>query len=274
MPARGTRELTPNRSARHMFGAQMRRLREQNGMTLAQLSGIVNHSTSSLHRIETAESAIPKDLPGQLDAAFNTDGWFGTLYALARVEAHPDRYRRRMELETRARRIDEYAGHYVPGILQTESYARAVLASGNSANKVPDLLTARMARQVIRFGDHPPFMTVVLDEAVIRRAIGGPDVMREQLESLLPLVDSESSTVQVLPFGAGEHPLLGGTLTLLTLDDGMAVAYEESISSGTLYEDAESVETRRRKYDRVRANALSATDSAAAIRAAMEDLSR
>jgi transcriptional regulator with XRE-family HTH domain len=257
-----------------MFGSEMRRLREQSGMSLAQLSGIVNSSTSSLHRIETAESMIPKGLPGQLDAAFGVDGWFTNLYALASIEAHPDRYRRWMELETRARRIDGYAGHYVPGLLQTEGYARAVLASGNPAEAVPDLLAARLDRQGIRCGDRPPFMTVVLDEAVIRRAIGGREVMREQLETLLPLVHSEISTVQVLPFHAGEHPLLGGALNLLTLDDGTVVAYEESIASGTLYEDAESIEIRRRKYDRVRANALSATDSAAALRAAMEDLSR
>src|SRR5579884_3687242 len=107
--ARPARPLTPNRSARHFFGAEMRRYRELNDMSLDRLAVIVNYGKSHLHRVENAESMIPRDLPGLLDATWGTDGHFGRLYGLAKNEAHPDKYRRRMELEAQARIIQEFS---------------------------------------------------------------------------------------------------------------------------------------------------------------------
>ncbi|WEV26709.1 helix-turn-helix transcriptional regulator [Streptomyces sp. 71268] len=269
------RDLTPDRSARHLFGAEMRRLREAAGMSLDALGDVLKYGKSSLHRFETAQTMVPPDLPTKLDAAFGTDGLFGKLYELARKEVHPDRYRRRMELEAQARVINEYAGHTVPGLMQTRGYARALLHVGHphaTSDEVEGLVAARLGRQTSLQADPPPELSVILDEAVLRRTVGGPLVMHEQLASLLPLVDGPATVIQVLPFSHGEHPFLGGSLTLMTVGRGDVAAYEESIATGHLLEDPEGVAVRCRAYDRMRAHALSPEESAALIRSTMEAL--
>ncbi|MEU3187130.1 helix-turn-helix transcriptional regulator [Streptomyces sp. NPDC006923] len=254
----------------------MRSFRERAGLTLEGLSGVVLVSKSHLSRIETAEYMPPRELPAQLDVAFGTDGIFEELYGLARKEIHPDKYRRRMELEARARVIDEYSGHVVPGLVQTEEYARALFRVSNpraTQDEIEEKVSVRMGRQSLLRADPLPDLSLVLDEAVVRRPIGGAGVMRAQLAALLELVDGPASVVQILPFEHGEHAFLGGSLTVLTLDNGSVVAYEESISTGQLLEDQESAGVRRRAYDLMRAYALSPRNTASLIRSTMEALS-
>ncbi|MET9478952.1 helix-turn-helix transcriptional regulator [Streptomyces sp. NPDC006638] len=269
------RELTPDRSARHLFGSEMRRLREQAGMSLESLAGVVRYAKSSLARYETADAMIPPDLAERLDAAFGTDGLFVKLYGLARHEIHPDQYRRRMDLEAQAQLIQEFAGSLVPGLVQTEAYARALFQIHNpraTRDEIEELVTARMSRQALLRADPAPDLYLILDEAVLRRAYGGPATMRDQLARLLALTLTPTSIVQVLPFEHGGHALASGSLALLTLSNGTQVAYEESISTGTLLEEKNVVKSRQRAYDLLRACALSPKESAAFIRAAMEAL--
>ncbi|WP_016906037.1 helix-turn-helix domain-containing protein [Streptomyces xiaopingdaonensis] len=274
MPAR-PRELTPDRGARHLFGAKMRTHRERAGISLEGLAEVVNISRSHLSRIETAEAMPPPSLPAALDAAFGTDGIFAELYALASREIHPDQFRRRMELEARARLIEEYAGQIVPGLVQTPDYARAqFVVSGPKAQpeEIEQLLAARMSRQSLLSSNSAPDLSLILDEAVLRRSFGDAPTMRAQLARLVDLSLTPTSVVQVLPFAHGGHALLGGTLTLMTLEDGSRVAYEESISTGTLLEDLGVAADRQRAYDLLRASALSPKDSAGFIRSVMEEL--
>ncbi|WP_280723524.1 helix-turn-helix transcriptional regulator [Kitasatospora sp. MAA4] len=258
-----------------MFGAKVRFFREREGMSLEQLASIVKYSRSHIARIEVAETIPPPDLPPMLDAVFGTDGIFCTLYELAKKEIHPDQYRRRMELEARARVIDEYAGQLVPGLVQTEDYARALFQVGNPAaspGEIEEKVAARLMRQALLRADPPPYLSMLLDEAVIRRPVGGPLVMRAQLASLAAQVDTPTTLIQILPFEHGGHVLMGGTLTLMTLADRSSVAYEESIGSGTLFEEPERVNKRRREYDRLRAYALAPSKSADVIHDVMEAL--
>lgn len=271
--ARPAGPLTPDKSARHMFGAEMRVRRERAAMSLERLAEVVNYSRSHLARVEVAEHMPPPDLPARLDGAFGTDGIFTTLYRLARHEIHPDRYRRRMELEARATVIEEYSGHVVPGLMQTADYARALFRVSNpkaTTDEIEEKVTVRLGRQELLRADAPPYLSAILDEAVLRRPIGGALTMHAQLALLAELVDTPSTIVQVLPFEHGEHALLGGSLTLLTLDNGSAVAYEESIDTGTLLEEKDGVSSRRRAYDLVRAYALSPSRTEALIREVME----
>ncbi|MFK0289957.1 Scr1 family TA system antitoxin-like transcriptional regulator [Streptomyces sp. NPDC090442] len=274
MPAR-PRELTPDRSARHLFGAKMRAYRERLAISLEGLSEVVKISRSHLSRIETAESMPPPTLPAMLDAEFGTDGIFQELYRLAAKEVHPDQFRRRMELEARARLIEEYAGQIVPGLVQTEGYARAQFVVSNpkaTREEIEELLAARMSRQALLRADPSPDLSLILDEAVLRRGFGGSAVMRAQLTRLADLTLTPTTVVQVLPFEHGGHALVGGTLTLMTLDDGARVAYEESITTGTLLEDLGIIAERQRAYDLLRACALTPAKSAAVIRSVMEAL--
>ncbi|MFB6990777.1 Scr1 family TA system antitoxin-like transcriptional regulator [Streptomyces sp. NPDC056304] len=264
--------LTPYLSARHYFGSEQRRHRERAGLSLVQLAGIVNSSKSALARIETADLMPPPDISSRLDMAFGTDDHFHRLYELARREIHPDQYQRYMDFEFRSEVIEQYGAQALPGLLQTEEYARTFLRCQEdlSAEQVEERVTARMSRQERQRSENPPFRWAIIDEAVLRRQMGSPACMREQLASLLGQVDTPNSKVQVMPFSAGLHSLLGGALTLLALPDGTSVAYEEGIQAGHLYEDPTAVKKWRRQYEVLRANSLPLAESAELIRTAME----
>ncbi|MBA2811849.1 helix-turn-helix domain-containing protein [Streptomyces sp. KM273126] len=265
--------LTPYLSARHYFGAEQRRHRESAGLSLVQLAGIVNSSKSTLARVETAELMPPPDLPDRLDAAFGADQHFHGLYELAKREAHPDQYRRFMDFEAQAEVIENFGAQALPGLLQTREYADAQLSLREelTPEQVEERVTARISRQARLLSAQPPLRWAIIDEAVLRRPFGSQESMYKQLASLLRQVDTPDSKVQVMPFSAGAHYLMGGALTLLTLPNGSTVAYEEGIEVGHLYEDRDSVKKWRRHYEVLRANALPPAASAELIRQAMED---
>ncbi|MGW5445385.1 helix-turn-helix domain-containing protein [Streptomyces asiaticus] len=268
------RELFPDRSARDLFGAEIRRHREKADMSLRRLSEVLNYSKSHLARIEAAESLPYDDLPAKLDACFGTDGLFARIYALAKNEPFPGKYRRVMEIESRAAVTEEY-GSVIPGLLQTPEYAqrliRGVHAHAPDA-EIEAMVTARIDRQARLSQAKPPRCWFILDESALRRPVGGCEVMRRQLESLIESGTQTHISVQVLPFSAGEHPeILGGSLVLYTMPDQSMVAYAENSESGKLFEDREAVARRRENYDLLRAMALSPRDSEAVIRAVMKD---
>lgn len=268
------RELFPDRSARDLFGAEIRRHREKADMSLRRLSEVLNYSKSHLVRIEAAESLPYDDLPAKLDACFGTDGMFARIYALAKNEPFPGKFRRVIELERRAAVIEQYSCATVPGLLQTPEFARESLRCGN--RRAPDaeieaLTQARIERQARLADPKPPRCWFILDEAVLLRASGEPEVMRHQLTSLIESGTQPHVTLQVLPFGAGQHSEAGGSLTLYTMPDVPMVAYEEGSRSGTVIEDRDAVAEREENYDLLRALALSPRDSEAVIRAAMKD---
>lgn len=265
--------LTPYLSARHYFGSEQRRHRERAGLSLVQLAEIVNSSKSTLARIETADLMPPPDIPSRLDVAFGTDDRFHGLYELARREIHPDQYKRYMDFEARSEVIEQYGAQALPGLFQTEEYARELLRCQEdlSGEQVEERVTARMSRQHRQHSEDPPFRWAIIDEAVLRRQVGSRACIHKQLASLLEQVDTPDSKVQVMPFSAGPHSLLGGALTLLALPDGTSVAYEEGIQAGHLYEDPAAVKKWRRQYEVLRANSLPLAESAELIRTAMED---
>ncbi|MDT0446603.1 DUF5753 domain-containing protein [Streptomyces johnsoniae] len=258
---------------RHLYGFDLRRHREHADLSLAKLAGEVPCSKSQLARIETAESMALPGLSEEFDRLFGTNGHFVRLHALVRRELHPDQYRRFMGYEENAQVIEYYATQAVPGLLQTKEYARAFF--GYAPDVAPEVLEERLAARMLRQerleGAGSLRVWAILDEAVLRRPVGGPRIMRGQLARLLLLGDDSASALQVLPFAHGGHALMEGPLTLLRMRDGRAVAWEEGRNSGYLHEDAELVERRRRLYDALRAYALSPKESAQLIRRIMEE---
>ncbi|WP_414169424.1 helix-turn-helix domain-containing protein [Streptoverticillium reticulum] len=275
--ARPARELKPDRSARDLFGAELRRHREQGGLSLEGLAKVIRYSRSHLARIEAAESMPPLGLAEVLDAQFGTGKLFTALYKIALREAHPDKYRRRMELEAKARCIKEYAGCFVPGLLQTEDYARTLFRVCDPArpeDRVEELVTLRMGRQALLHLTRPPELSYIIDEAVLRRPFGGHDIWQAQLTTIAEVAVGSTSLVQILPFNHGEHALLGGHLTLLTAENGTTVAYEESTTTSKELDEPALVTRHRRAYERLSACALSPSDSAAFIKAVIEEIPR
>ncbi|MFD7584173.1 helix-turn-helix transcriptional regulator [Kitasatospora sp. NPDC059811] len=271
------RQLHPDRSPRHFYGSEIRRFRKlHDNMSLARLSKIINFSVSHLSRIEGGESKPPEGLSELLDAAFGTDGHFQRLYMLAKKEPFPDKYGTLLKLAATARAQATYTLSF-PGLLQTKAVVLAMLQAGEpfaDPVEINDWLTTRLERQerVYRQPAECRYWFIV-DEYALVRPIGSPAVMVEQLSKVLEASELRHVTVQVLPLRAGAHSELGGSsLTLLTLDDGSEVAYEEGSRSGKLFEDSQDVQHRQGLYDLLRAQALSPTDSQAKIRSALEGI--
>ncbi|MEU7381250.1 helix-turn-helix transcriptional regulator [Streptomyces sp. NPDC042207] len=257
-----------------LFGARVRRLRTAAGLTQAELGARTHVVSTRITQIERASGAKPTlELARALDAALGADNLLVELWPYVYREAFPDWSRAFMAHSERAVFVGEYAAHVMPGLLQTEEYARAVLSVGLTLSgeaQLEERLTARMGRQKRLDSADRPVLWVVLDEAVLRRPIGGPAVMRGQLERLLEVATKPQVTVQVLPFDQGEHDVMGGSLTILALPDDTEIAYTEGAHYGQLVEDPAEVRTYSLSYDRLRAVALPPLMSLGMIRSVME----
>ncbi|MFF1402552.1 helix-turn-helix domain-containing protein [Streptomyces sp. NPDC058294] len=261
-----------------LFGARVRRLRTAVGLTQAELGARTHVVSTRITQIERASGAKPTlELARALDTALGADDLLVELWPYVYREAFPDWSRAFIAHSERAVSISEYAAHVVPGLLQTKEYARAVLSVGltlSGEEQLEERLAFRMARQRRLGSPDRPELWVILDEAVLRRPIGGHAVMREQLARLLDAATERHITVQVLPFDQGEHDAMGGSLTVLTLPDGSEVAYTEGAHYGQLIEDPAEVRHFAVTYDRLRANALPPLMSLDMIRSAMEGYNR
>jgi transcriptional regulator with XRE-family HTH domain len=257
-----------------LFGARVRRLRLAAGLTQAELGDRTHVVSTRITQIERASGAKPTlELARALDVALGAHDLLVELWPYVYRETFPDWSRKFMEHSERAVAIRQYAAHVVPGLLQTEPYARAVLSVGrtlSSKEQLEERVAVRMGRQErLRVSDRPK-LWVVLDEAVLRRPVGGQAVMREQLRRLLTTVADRHITVQVLPFSQGEHDVMGGSLTILTMPDDLEIAYTEGAHYGQLIEDPDEVRSFSLAYDRLRAEALPPLMSLDMIRSVLE----
>ncbi|MDT6986563.1 Scr1 family TA system antitoxin-like transcriptional regulator [Streptomyces lusitanus] len=257
-----------------LFGARVRRLRTAAGLTQAELGALTHVVSTRITQIERASGAKPTlELARALDAALSADDLLVELWPYVYREAFPDWSRKFMEYSERAVGVRQYAAHVVPGLLQTEDYARAVLgldALLTSEEQLEERVAARMGRQDRLASPDRPELCVILDEAVLRRPIGGPAVMRKQLRRLLDAAEERHITVQVLPFDQGGHEAMGGSLTVLLLPDGSEVAYTEGADYGQLIEEPSNIGRYKLIYDRLRAAALPPIMSLDMVRSAME----
>ncbi|WP_307628553.1 helix-turn-helix domain-containing protein [Streptomyces turgidiscabies] len=258
-----------------LFGSRVRRLRMAAGLTQPELGAKVHVVGTRITQIERASGAKPTfALARALDVALGADDLLIDLWPYVYREAFPNWSRKFMEYSARAVAIRQYAAHVVPGLLQTEDYARALLRVGRtlgSEEQLEERVSLRMGRQERLGAPDRPELWAVLDESVLRRPVGGEAVMREQLARLLGSVTEPHITVQVLPFDQGEHDVLGGSLTVLTMPDGSEIAYTEGAHYGQLIEDQDEVRSFALSYDRLRAAALPPLMSLDMIRSVMED---
>lgn len=180
----------------------------------------------------------------------------------------PNWFRRYLDLEADASQIWAYEGEVIPGLLQTGDYARALIRAalfGKGPDDVDRRVKIRMDRQALLTRRDPPPLRLwcVIGEAAFARPVGGPGVMRLQIEHILDATAEPTSVVvQVLPFSAGEHVGLGGCVNLLCLEgDRPAIGYMDSLGGGGVYVEREGVELLIEVFDHLRATALGPDES-------------
>ncbi|WP_433857184.1 helix-turn-helix domain-containing protein [Streptomyces kronopolitis] len=260
-------------SARRVLAGELRRLREASGRSLAQLADEINYDRTYLHRLETGERLSKLPVMEALDRVYGTGELLVRLWKLARLDAFKDKYREFMKLEAKATILHSYA-ITVPGLLQTEDFATFSLSSSPTPiapEELEESVAARLGRQELLQRDRPAHVRVILDESALRRPVPDPKIWHDQLVRISEAAEAQHMTIQVLPFAAGVHSLMGGSLWLLWAADGSAVAYLEGNKSGELLEEPADVERYRLSYDQLRDAALSPPDSAVFIRQLVED---
>ena len=271
---------------RRRLGIELRRLRERAGLTIGQVASRLECSDSKISRIETGQvSATPRDVRDMLELYRVDPEQRETLVQVARQarqrgwwEAYRDALAMPLAgMDTEADQIHQYETMLVPGLLQTTDYARAVLRTLRPEllrHQIERWVDFRMARQALLSRDQPPAFSVVVEECVLARPVGGRPVMGEQLRHLTRVAGSRGLTLQVLPLAVGEHVGMNGPFTVYRFDneEDPDVVYLEH-SRGDLYlERPEQVEPYSLAFDRLRAAALSPEESVAFIAARVRAL--
>ncbi|MFF3780146.1 helix-turn-helix transcriptional regulator [Streptomyces sp. NPDC001933] len=262
--------LDPNASPLDYYGWELRRQREANNLKQGQLGDIIFCTGSLIGQIETTKKIPTRDFSERVDAALGTDGVFSRLVGLVLRSQLPTWFQPYADMEAKAAYISTYQAQLVYGLLQTESYARALLGVDHP-EKVDEMAAARLDRQRILRGENPPALWVVLSEAALLQEVGGRDVMRAQLARLLGFRDDPWVQIQVLPFSVGQHTGMMGSFTLLRFEDDPDLFYVESYDQGHMTANPQVIKERSVGYARLQATALSPEDSATLIARVMEE---
>jgi hypothetical protein len=245
---------------RMLIGAQLRRLRTAKSISREQAGEAIRASEWKIHRLENGQVSFKErdvvDLlglygitdPGEV-AAFvilareaNQPGWWHQYSDLL-----PQWFRAYVDLESAAALIRSYESQYVPGLLQTEEYMRAVIRGAHleeSGAGIERRIELRLARQVLLTQRNAPRLWAVIDESALRRPVGGREVLRTQLERLVEAAEQPSITLQVLPFAAGAHPAMIGAFTILRFPDLELpdVVYLEHLTNALYLDKRDEVE--------------------------------
>ncbi|MFD0968540.1 helix-turn-helix domain-containing protein [Plantactinospora endophytica] len=275
---------------RILLGSQLRRLREARGVSRDDAGWEIRSSGSKISRMELGRVGFKeRDVADLLTLYQVTDETErDALLALARQANNPGWWHRYgdvlpnwfqsyLGLEAAAALIRAYEVQYIPGLLQTRDYARAVVLlahDGAPPDEIERRVELRMDRQKVLTRPGAPQLWAVVDEAALRRPIGGIDVMRGQIEHLIEAGRLPNVTVQVIPFRAGGHAAAGGAFSLLRFPDQELpdVVYMEQLTSALYLDKRDDVDYYAAAMERLCVEAVSPTDTPAFLRAALHDL--
>jgi transcriptional regulator with XRE-family HTH domain len=254
---------------RRLLGAQLRRLRERQGITREEAGYAIRASGSKMSRLELGRVGFKErdvaDLLTLYGVTDDTDR--DTLLALAQDANSPGWWHRYGDvlpgwfetyvgLEEAAALIRTYEVQFIPGLLQTEEYARAVISLGNSASpseEIEQRISLRITRQNLLTRGDAPRLWAVVDEAALRRPIGGRDVMRGQIERLIEATKLPGVILQVLPFRVGGHTAEAGAFTILRFpeSDLPDVVYVEQLTSALYLDRRDDVDSYMEAMERL-----------------------
>ncbi|MCK2219943.1 helix-turn-helix domain-containing protein [Actinomadura sp. ATCC 31491] len=247
-----------------IWGRELRHYRKTAGLTQGQLSERIHFSEGLISGVETGQLPASPEFAESCDKLLETGGALRRLLDWRKGQVFPSWFGRWHEKEQVAVGLRTYQPLLIPGLLQTERYARALLRGDEAA------VEGRMKRQAIlsREEPPPPMARYVIDEAVLYRAVGAPDLMREQLARLLEAV-GERLSLQVVPHEL--HSGLMGGFVVATLEDGTDVLYVETAVRGITTSDPEDVVLGIERFDAIRTEALPQGMSLDLIKKAVEE---
>ncbi|MFE1247636.1 Scr1 family TA system antitoxin-like transcriptional regulator [Streptomyces sp. NPDC058735] len=257
------------------FGRQMKLLREAAGLTQAQLGERVGYGEAQIAAVEQGRRISRPEL---VDAVDREVGGHGVLVAMKGEVAkarYPGFFREFAALEADASELHAYDAHVVNGLLQCEQYARAVFGMWRpllDAETVEQRVAARLDRHKLLARHPKPLLSFVIEESVLRRPLGGTDVMRAQLEHLLLVGHERNVELQIMPTGRDEHAGVAGPFTLILTRQRRRMAYTEVQSNSALHTAPAKVEGFESTYGVLRAQAMTPRESLAWIEKSLGEL--
>jgi len=277
---------------RRRLRTELKRARQASGRTQEQVAAEMDWSLSKIIRIESASSGIgANDLKALLQLYGVTDPeQVDALLALARAarqrswwsayrDIAPQTLLQLIEYESAAYAIRQFETIFIPGILQIEDYARAVIENhygeGPGSDKLRALVELRVRREDLFDSENPPSFHFMIDEAAVRRLVGGSSVMRRQLRQLIEVADKPSVTVEVIPFSAGLHPGMKGPFEIIEFSDpgDSDIIFRESPHGDIFSDDPEETSWYREAFERLGRASLHPRDSVARLAAIADQMS-
>jgi transcriptional regulator with XRE-family HTH domain len=231
-------------SAIATFAAQLKAWRTSRGWSQVDLADKLGYSDSLVSGVENGKKAPTQPFSERCDDAFGTPGTFAALQEMVSREAWPSYFAPVIDFERVAVRVHEWELRVVPGLLQTESYARCVIRAGKpglSDDELDRKVTARLERQETLTREQPPLYWVVVSEGALRQEVGGAEVMREQLDKVLSFAARPGVVLQVLPLSATDHPGSDGPISVYDFQNGSAAGYCECKGGGMITESPDGV---------------------------------
>jgi transcriptional regulator with XRE-family HTH domain len=243
-----------------LFGGELRRARTAAGLSLEAMSPLIRYSASTIAKIETAQRSPRLDFVKRCESVLDTGGLLLRIYAVIGADAVLPWFREWVGIERTACALRTFQLMVIPGLLQTESYARALLRSGGllDLEEVEQQVVARLDRQEVLTRDNPPHCAAVVDERAIRQPVGGAATMAEQLRHIIKVCETHPRVrIQVVPTATGAYAGLNGPFALATPAEGDDVAFIDDQSGGRFIEDPRRIAALRQLWESVRGEALS-----------------
>jgi transcriptional regulator with XRE-family HTH domain len=275
---------------RMLLGIQLRRLREAKGLTPEQAGYEIRASRSKISRVEHGRVGFKERDVADLLSLYgvtdekerqrmlalaqqaNDQGWWAKY-----DDIMPDWFESYVGLEQATSLIRTYELQFVPGLFQTDDYARAVTVLGHRAappSEIERRVSLRMQRQELLARDDTPRIWAVIDESALRRPVGGRDVMRAQLRHLVDVTEFPRVTLQVMPFSRGGHPAAGGSFAILRFaePDLPDIVYIEQLTSALYMDRRDEVDHYMEVMNRLSAEAETPADTASMLRKIIKTL--
>ncbi|WP_103543211.1 helix-turn-helix transcriptional regulator [Streptomyces sp. SM1] len=246
------------------FGRQIKILRQRAGHTQADLGQLLGYSEAQVAAIEQGRRIPRPDTIDKLDQLLEAEGMLLVMKRPVALTRYPAFFRDAARIEETAAEFHQYAPLIVPGMLQTEDYARTMFTvwrPRRSEAEIEQMVSARLERHKLFDRKPAPVLSFVLEEAVLQRPIGGVDVLRGQLEHLHLAGQNPNVEIQVMPTRKTDHACVDGPFTLMVPEGGEQVAYLESQGSGRVLSHRETVRGIAARYGIIRAQALSPRES-------------
>ncbi|WP_447038985.1 helix-turn-helix domain-containing protein [Streptomyces sp. DSM 118878] len=268
------KDLDPSSNPRALLGAELRHARERAGLSQEALGAPLFVSGSFIGQLEAGTRRMHLEYAVHFDEVLDTGGFFARNCGALAKSRYPDHFAEAAEAEAVATTIKHYLPLLIPGLLQTPAYSAELFRSYRpmaTDDEIKELVATRLERGRLLEDPTTPVLWIVLDEAALRRPVGSPAIMAEALRHVADLAHQHRIVMQVLPYSAGAHAGMGGSLKLMEFAEAPPLCFVEGLDMGRLIDDPATVARHSMTFSLLQALGLPPRDSLALVESVAHD---